>query len=194
MISHEKRLSRQMIQHFSKIEESIITYYAWKFESPMWPMIVRCPFTNFSEFGEDWADKCERSWEFRIYSKSIVSVNTYSPMKFSPTKKPDDEDMRDELGRPIVPQNQTSRTLRIFLKRVSCACRRASISIYNFPDVFHRRPSPSRAHGSCFNGNTWQITVLVTIRLSSSKRHSRFHGSSHRSDNPLLRFCDTSNQ
>ncbi|EFO84777.1 CRE-LIN-35 protein [Caenorhabditis remanei] len=124
MISHEKRLSRQMIQHFSKIEESIITYYAWKFESPMWPMIVRCPFTNFSEFGEDWADKCKRSWEFRIYSKSIVSVNTYSPMKFSPTKKPDDEDMRDELGRPIVPQNQTSRTLRIFLKRVSCACRR----------------------------------------------------------------------
>lgn len=46
-----------------------------------------------------------------------IAVNSYSPIKFTPIKKPDD--LRDELGRPIVPQNQTSRTLRIFLKRVS---------------------------------------------------------------------------
>ncbi|CAI2306402.1 unnamed protein product [Caenorhabditis sp. 36 PRJEB53466] len=105
MISHEKRLSRAIVRHFNRIEESVIEYYAWKCDSPLWPMIVRYPLSHFSEFGEDWADK----------------LNTYSPFKFTPLKKPDiddDDELRDELGRPIVPQNQTSRTLRIFLKRV----------------------------------------------------------------------------
>ncbi|CAO4360816.1 unnamed protein product [Caenorhabditis nigoni] len=101
MISHEKRLSRQMVQHFSRIEENVIEYYAWKSDSPLWQMVIRCPFANFQEFGEDWADK----------------LNTYSPMKFTPLKKSSPDELRDELGRPIVPQNQTSRTLRIFLKR-----------------------------------------------------------------------------
>ncbi|CAL2029655.1 unnamed protein product [Caenorhabditis brenneri] len=100
MITHEKRLSRQMVRHFSRIEEKVVECFAWKCDSPLWPMVARCPFTHFQEFGEDWSDK----------------LNSYSPIKFTPIKKP--EDLRDELGRPIIPQNQTSRTLRIFLKRV----------------------------------------------------------------------------
>lgn len=59
MINHERRLSRAMVQHFNKIEESVIENYAWKSDSPLWPMVVRCPFTYFHEFGDDWADKCK---------------------------------------------------------------------------------------------------------------------------------------
>lgn len=58
MITHEKQLSRQMVQHFSRIEETVIEYFSWKSDSPLWPMVVRCPFAHFQEFGEDWADKC----------------------------------------------------------------------------------------------------------------------------------------
>uniref|UniRef100_A0A8R1HRN3 Uncharacterized protein n=1 Tax=Caenorhabditis japonica TaxID=281687 RepID=A0A8R1HRN3_CAEJA len=106
MINHEKSLSRTMVQHFNRIEENVIDYYAWKEDSPLWPMLVRCPFSHFQEFGDDWNDKCELVWRV---------VNTYSPLKFTPVKK--DQALRDELGRPLVPNNQSSRTLRIFLKR-----------------------------------------------------------------------------